>query len=290
MEKGFISPLNDYVVKSIYGDQKNIGNTERLLKPVLGIPPEEYDKLTTVDPFLKRRWQKDKQGILDIRLTTKTGRSVDVEVQIRYYKAMLQRIIYYQAKMVTEQMKSGFDYNQIRQTISVVITDHILLPDEAGRRYMNTFELRNRQTGNLFTDLQRIIILELPKVPEEDDGEAIWPHLRFFKCRTEEELDMLLKRHPEVESVVSDQRSAEYHHISWSERRRRRAEYKERERRDEWALIEGAKDQGREQGRAESQKVIEAQARELTEKDRALEAQSREIAELRQKLRDLGGL
>jgi hypothetical protein len=53
MEKDFISPLNDYVVKSIYGDQKNIGNTERLLKTVLDIAPEEYGKLTVIESFLK---------------------------------------------------------------------------------------------------------------------------------------------------------------------------------------------------------------------------------------------
>jgi hypothetical protein len=29
MDKNFVSPLNGYVVKCIYGDQKNIGNTTR---------------------------------------------------------------------------------------------------------------------------------------------------------------------------------------------------------------------------------------------------------------------
>jgi predicted transposase/invertase (TIGR01784 family) len=186
---------------------------------------------------------------------------------------MLQRIIYDQAKMVTEQMKSGFDYDRIRQTISVIITDYTLLSAEASQNpmhYMNTFELRNNKTGKLFTDLQRIVILELPKVPEEDDGQTIWPHLRFFKCRTEEEIDMLLKKHPEVQAVVE-----EYHHISWSEKLRRRAEFKERQRRDEWALMKGARDEALELGREESRQVIEAQAREN--------------AELRRKLQDLGG-
>ncbi|MDR2028011.1 MAG: Rpn family recombination-promoting nuclease/putative transposase, partial [Treponema sp.] len=87
MEKDFISPLNDYVVKSIYGDQKNIGNTERLLKTVLDIPPEDYSKLTVIDPFLKRRWQKDKQGIVDIRLVTTSGRQVAIEIQALPYRA-----------------------------------------------------------------------------------------------------------------------------------------------------------------------------------------------------------
>jgi hypothetical protein len=70
--------------------------------------------------------------------------------------------------MTVDQMKSGFKYDVLRQAISVVITDHTLLPDEGG--YMNCYELRNRKSGKLFTDLQQYAILELPKVPEEDDG------------------------------------------------------------------------------------------------------------------------
>jgi predicted transposase/invertase (TIGR01784 family) len=244
MNNGFISPLDDDVVKGVFGDQKNIGNTEGLLKPALGIPPEEYGKLTIVDPFLKRLWKKDKQGILDIRLTTTTGRIVNVEVQVEPQKAMLQRIIYYHAKMITEQMKSGFEYDKIRQTISVVITNYVLLPGET--QYMNTYELRNSESGGLFTDLQKFVILELPKVPETDDGQEIWPQLRFFKCRTKEDFQMLLKRHPEVQPVV-----AEYQRISWSEKRRKIADYKEKIRRDEWARTEYVRDEGREQGRAE---------------------------------------
>jgi hypothetical protein len=54
MKTKFISPLNDFVVKCIYGDQKNIGNTEGFLKTVLDLPPEEYGGLTVIDPFLKR--------------------------------------------------------------------------------------------------------------------------------------------------------------------------------------------------------------------------------------------
>jgi hypothetical protein len=73
MAEKFISPLNDYVVKCIYGDQKNIANTEGFLKTVLDIPPNEYDGLTVIDPFLKRRWKKDKQGVVDIRLAVTRG-------------------------------------------------------------------------------------------------------------------------------------------------------------------------------------------------------------------------
>ena len=262
MQNDFISPLDDDVVKGLYGDRKNIENTAGLLKPVLGIPPEEYDTLTIVDPSLRRRWkrrgEKDKLGILDIQVTTKTGRLVDVEVQIRPYKLMIPRLVFYHAMMTTDQMKAGYDYDRIRQTITVLITDHILLPDEEG--YMNTFELRNSKTGRLFTDLQKYVILELPKVPKEDDGHPIWPQLQFLKCKAEEDMKLLAEKHPEVKPLV-----AEYKHFTLLEKFRLRARQREKDRRDTWAALEYAKDEGREEGRAERDKEIQELQRKLRE-------------------------
>ncbi|AEF86006.1 conserved hypothetical protein [Treponema primitia ZAS-2] len=247
MKSTFLSPLNDYVVKSIFGDQKNIENTEALLKAILvDISPEEFGKLTIVDPFLKRIWRKDKLGILDIRLTTATGKVINVEVQVNRYKSMVKRIIYYLAKLLIEQMKSGFNYEKINQTICVVIVDHILCPEE--EHYLNFYDLRNPLTGRPFTDLLKVVIIELPKVPKADDGQPIWPWLKFFKCQTKEELTMLTKTHPEVKPAVN-----EYAKISWSDRRRMIADFKEKQRRDKYDMLEFAKDEGRDEGIRQNQ-------------------------------------
>jgi flagellar biosynthesis/type III secretory pathway protein FliH len=121
----------------------------------------------------------------------------------------------------------------------------------------------------LFTDLQQYVILELPKLPDEDDGHPVWPFLQFFKCGTEEEFEVLWKRHPEVQPQVE-----EYQRISWSEKRRLLADHWEKQRRDAAAAMHYARNEGLEEGlekgRAESQQA-------LAEKDR-------EIAELRRKL------
>jgi predicted transposase/invertase (TIGR01784 family) len=167
MEKTFVSPLNDYVVKCIYGDRKNIGNTKGLLKTILDLPPEDYERLAVIDPFLKRRWKKDKQGIVDIRPATAGRRHIGIDIQISPHQAMRERIVYYNDKMTVERLKSGDGYAALRQTISVAITNYTLLP-------------------------------------EEDDGEAVWPFLRFFKRRTEEEFEMLKSRRPEARPQVEE--------------------------------------------------------------------------------------
>jgi hypothetical protein len=117
---------------------------------------------------------------------------------------------------------------------------------------MNTYELRNSKTRELFTDMQKYVILELPKVPDEDDGNPMWPQLRFLKCKKEEDLQMLLEKHPEVQPLVAD-----YKHLTLSEKLRKRAEYREKQRRDEWAAREYDKDLGRAENRKEILALID---------------------------------
>jgi predicted transposase/invertase (TIGR01784 family) len=50
--------------------------------------------------------------------------------------------------------------------------------------------------------LLKVVILEIPKLTEQED-EAVWPWLRFFKCRKQEEFEMLAKKHPELKEAVS---------------------------------------------------------------------------------------
>ncbi|GHT95793.1 hypothetical protein FACS1894141_5040 [Spirochaetia bacterium] len=244
MRNDLLSPLYDDAVKIIFGDQKNIANTAGLLKAIPVLPEEEFDRLMIVDPFLKRLWKRDKQGVLDIKVNTHSGKVVQIEVQVRQFPPMRSRIVYYLSKMLIEQMKAGYDYQKLQQTISVVICDHVLLKDETN--YLNTYELRNVKSGNCFTDLLKVIILELPKVPKEDDGTAVWPWMQFFKCRTVKEVDMLATKHPEVSGPV-----AEIKRLSWSERRRKIADEKERIRRDNFAMMEYAKERGMAEGKAE---------------------------------------
>jgi flagellar biosynthesis/type III secretory pathway protein FliH len=112
----------------------------------------------------------------------------------------------------------------------------------------------------------------------------VWPYLKFFKCRSREEFEMLWKRHPEVKGPVE-----EYQRLSWNKRRRLLADYWEKQRRDAQAATDYAHDEGREQGLAVGLEQGRAESRQaLTEKDQALAEKDREIEELQRKLREMG--
>ena len=65
---------------------------------------------------------------------------------------------------------------------------------------MNEYELRNLK-GRSFTELLKVVILELPKLPEAEDS-AVWHWLRFFKCKKKEEYEMLARQYPDLEEPV----------------------------------------------------------------------------------------
>jgi hypothetical protein len=63
------------------------------LKAVLpGLAEEEFEELTIVDPHLKREFSGDKLEILDVKLRTAAGKSIDIEIQISDLPEMRSRI------------------------------------------------------------------------------------------------------------------------------------------------------------------------------------------------------
>jgi predicted transposase/invertase (TIGR01784 family) len=78
-----LSPLKDYIFSLVFGDQRHIDILTAFLKTILDLPEEEYGSLVIVNPFLKRLFKTDKAGIVDVRLTTKSGRVIHVELQVK---------------------------------------------------------------------------------------------------------------------------------------------------------------------------------------------------------------
>ncbi|GHV89366.1 hypothetical protein AGMMS50267_17260 [Spirochaetia bacterium] len=201
MNTDFIPPTFDYIVKGIFGSQDDIGNTIGLLTPILGIAPEEYAGMFIADPHLSRRWRKDKQSIVDVKLTLPSGKTIHIEVQIDDLKNMAKRALHQQAKRIADQIQSGENYQKLRPVISVLILDHIMFSEEPD--YLNRYEFLNVKSHRPFTDIQKVITLELPKLPETDDGCPVWPWAKFFTCQSKEAMQMLAKSHPEVRSPVA---------------------------------------------------------------------------------------
>lgn len=235
---------SDPIFKMIFGDSEDKTALIGLLNEIIDIPEEEYSHIEIIDPNLRIDQLDSKSGILDIKLTTKSGQKINIELQVRKASDLKQRILFYASKMVSEQLKEGQQYDRIRKVISIMIcTDHNLIEDS--KEYHNKYFLYDKNTNSTFSDLLEIDILELKKVPDRDESNlATW--LRFMNTDDKEELDKMAVRNAALESAV-----CKYKKLTADERIRMIAEEREKAWKDRQAEIKAAKEEGRDEQKIE---------------------------------------
>lgn len=239
-----LSAKNDLIFKMIFGDIKNKDILIGFLKSVLDIPHEDYDTITIVDPNLRIEKEKDKVGILDIKLKTKSGRVIDIEIQLVEMAEMSERVLFYTSKMITEQIKQGDKYYEIKKVISILILDHNMIKDKP--KYNHKFLLHDKTDDTIFTDLLEIHTLELKKLPKNTDNTELYDWLSFFNAREKEEFNVLKERSEQIQKAV-----VILEQLSEDEQTRLLAEAHERKLRDEYSRLRTAERNG------EKQKSIE---------------------------------
>ena len=91
MKQEIISPLNDYVFKTVLC--QNIPALREFLTVVLDLPPEELEELTLLDPTLAPKHPEGKTAIVDLKLRTKSGLLIYIDVQRRKIPHLVAKIL-----------------------------------------------------------------------------------------------------------------------------------------------------------------------------------------------------
>jgi predicted transposase/invertase (TIGR01784 family) len=195
LSTGMIPPYKDLLFKKIFGTEENKPLLAALLQAILGLPARAFQDLQLRSPELETGHHTHKAPVLDVRVALAGGEQIDVEVQIGSTFDLKPRVVYYTARMLTEQLHTGDDYNRLGRAITILIMVNPLL-DDAG--YHHRFQLCEPGTTRVFSDLQQIDTLELSKVPAAGDGTDLWKWMRFIGSRTEQELQMAAELDPVI--------------------------------------------------------------------------------------------
>lgn len=140
----------------------------------------DFIMLPTVDVCFK------KLGILDVRIRMDDGRQIDMEMQVAYFEYWDERILFYLSKIFTDQLKKGDPYENLKQCIHVSILDFTRFEDD--EQYFRTITFCDTKTGKEYTDLMKILILELPKLPESlKTGNNLVKWMRFLNGKSRRE-------------------------------------------------------------------------------------------------------
>ncbi|MDR2156193.1 MAG: Rpn family recombination-promoting nuclease/putative transposase [Clostridiales Family XIII bacterium] len=244
MTDTFIPAVEDGLFKYIFGrDGASETQLIGLLGAILDVPREEYAGLRIGDPHLLRRHRKAGLGIVDIRVTTRSGMILNVEMQTSGIRGMRERIIYYSDRLYVDQdirLKGGASYAELKKTIGILIADYREIDDGACH---HVFTMYDRRHGCELSDRKEVHIVELRKEPEAWDNPALGAWLRFFGAGSREEMEMVAKTDPGIAAAAAAHR--EY---TLAKRLRLMHEARRKARLDWQARIGGAREEGREQG------------------------------------------
>ena len=269
--KGKKKPLslkNDYVFRSVFGKPEDVEELADFLKSAIGLQEEEYEDISIVDPHLLARREAGKQSVLDIRIRTKEGKSISIELQIEPQHAFKDRIAYYNAKLYTDPLSSGDDYGDLRRAITVVITNFRLIKDE---NYHHRFRFYDDENRIQLTDAMEICLFELPKLPKRSDGTILWDWLKLIKTEDVKEMEMLAEKNSHIGKTV-----ARVMEMSEDEAERMIAEAEEKWRRDRNAELAYARDEGLAVGEAKG--IEEGKAKERFAVARNMKAKGMDVA------------
>jgi predicted transposase/invertase (TIGR01784 family) len=248
-----LPPTNDWIFKILFGDERHKDNTVALLRSFLDLPDEEFD-ITFMDTVLKPEDEEDKTGILDIKLKTKSGLLLDVEIQVNPFPELGKRISFYKSKLVTGQIGEGEGYDIIRRVICVCIMDYPYPPFAGTKEYLNRFWFYNPANGLSFDDIpEEIYTMELPKVPAASDGSAVWDWMQFLRGKRKEDFEMIAERNPGMRGAINT-----LYRLSEDPEVRVRMEYREKARRDNATLLNAAVREGETRAKRETAKALKA--------------------------------
>jgi predicted transposase/invertase (TIGR01784 family) len=246
-----LSPKDDFVFRSLFGDQNHIDMVVAFLKSFVDLPDEEYAEIIIADPNLMPEVSEGKTCILDLKLRTRAGEIIHIEIQRADTGEMRERMAIYGAKLLAAQIPSGIPYKNVKRVISVLIADFPLLRETAD--YHTDFLLRNEDGSIVLTNALAFHIFELCKIPRDEDGRKVWRWLKFLSAGTREEFDMLQQTYDELQKPV-----ARLMEMSEDEIFRLRKDAWDRARQDEEARIRLNRAEGKAEGRAEGEAIGEA--------------------------------
>lgn len=239
-EDSFIMlPTVDFCFKEL---MHNETVRQGIIAAILNIPPDEVEETKLLPTILRKESADDKYGILDILVRLKNGTQMDFEMQVIYYDYWANRTIYYLSKMYSAQIKEGDNYNKLQKCIQVSILDHVLISDdtECYRRIC----FCDTNTGKVYSDKMEIHILELPKLPPEQQNESdLMQWMRFLSGKNREDLKHMAEKNSNLKEAYNelDKLSAD---------KQKRLEYEARQKaiRDKNILLITGENRGLEKG------------------------------------------
>ena len=245
-----MSPTNDFCFKELMQNPKI---RKGFIAGILKKTPEEITETILLPAETRRDYADEKLSILDVKVLLADDTRMDLEMQVAYFGSWDKRVLFYLSKLYTEQIQKGDDYEKLKKCIHVGVLDFIRFPES--EECYHKINLCNCKSGEIYTDLLELHILELPKLPKVrakleqgemvSDDEMVLQWMEFFSCKTQEDFETMAKQDEYMEEAVNT-----LFKLSADEQKRVDYEAREKAIRDDRAKLDWATKVGLEEGLA----------------------------------------
>jgi predicted transposase/invertase (TIGR01784 family) len=178
-----LSPTVDIIFKILFGDERNKDILADFLSAVLEFKVTP-GAITIIDPHLERDNEDDKLGILDVKLKLRSGKYINVEMQVGKLKNIHKRIEYYISTMLVRQLKKSHKYERLLPVVAIIVSKETILRET--ERFHCEFSTLEKTDHFELHGLRTIHTLELSKLPEGVSGK-LEDWLKFINSEKKEE-------------------------------------------------------------------------------------------------------
>ena len=241
MARNAVKAKLDIIFKKIFTDKNNEDLLTDFIAYMIDIPVKSIKEIVIQNTEILPLYSENKFSILDLKMKV-NDKIVNVELQIKEEVDFRDRALFYWSKLYSGELKSGEDYGNIPETISINILNFNLFDC---KEYQSSFTMMEKTRHEVLTEKCKIHFFELKKINKKvnkKDRKSLW--LQFINAEEEEEFQMLEK----TEIPIMKKAIMVIKEMSADEKLQEMARMREKTLHDEASAIVFAKRKGLEEG------------------------------------------
>ena len=227
----------DVIFKRVFGNDSNKAIIAAFISDLLEIPRESIKAIYINNVELTPEYLDMKFSRLDLRLDV-DGRIVNIEMQVNRETDFKERTLFYWSKLYSEELRTGEEYGELKQTICINIINFDLFDCED---YHSRFKVLETERHEVLTEKFAIHFFELKKLSKFKKNRRMEDWLNLINAETEGDLMAIQQttQIPEVKDTIVMLRQ-----LSADEQVRMEAHYREKRLHDEATALGSARREG----------------------------------------------
>ena len=193
-EKKLLSPKLDIIFQVLFGEVGSEKITKTFLEAILERRIENIDLSGNI--VLRRENLEDKMGVLDVLAKLNDGEYCNIEMQMVEKDRILERMLYYWARIYTKNLKNGYNYDNLKRTIEVLIVNFEIREMKDLEYHTKWKIIEEKYRKSILTEDLEIHIIILPrinKLVQTENEEELMKWLNFIEEPESEKVGKYMK-------------------------------------------------------------------------------------------------